>query len=297
MKTNSIKAWILAARPKTLAGAAAPVLIGGAYAFRLIHCPAHSCVAPIQHPWIPFLIALLFALIMQVEANLVNDYFDYVKGTDRDDRLGPERACAQGWITPQVMRKALILVALLALAAGLPLVCYGGWPMLAVGVACILFCWLYTTHLSYIGLGDLLVLIFFGLVPVVFTCYVMTRAITPQSVVLGLAMGLATDCLLIVNNYRDIDQDCVSGKRTLIVMMGRKAGRCLYLLCGVAAALLAMPVMGWWSLLLLAYLFLHIKTYQSMRALTGRQLNAVLGETARNIFIFGLLVALGLLAG
>ena len=294
MKINSCKAWILAARPKTLTGAAAPVLVGGAYALWLMRCRPECVDASICHPWIPFLIALLFALIMQIEANFVNDYFDFLKGTDRDDRLGPERACAQGWVTPHAMRTALIITAVLAFAVGIPLIFFGGWPMLIVGLACILFCWLYTTHLSYIGLGDVLVLVFFGLVPVVFTCYVMTRCVTPQLFLLGLAMGLATDCLLIVNNYRDIDQDRVSGKRTLIVMTGRKAGLWLYLCCGLIAAAVVMLVIGWWGLLLLAYLALHIKTYLSMRRLTGKALNGVLGSTARNIFVFGLLTAIAL---
>ncbi len=294
MTTNSCKAWILAARPKTLTGAAAPVIVGGAYALSLMRGKPQCVDTSIGHPWIPFLIALIFALIMQVEANFVNDYFDFRKGTDRDDRLGPERACAQGWITPHAMRMALVITALLAFIVGLPLIVYGGWTMLIVGLACILFCWLYTTHLSYKGLGDVLVLVFFGLVPVVFTCYVMTRCVTPRLLLLGLAMGLATDCLLIVNNYRDIDQDRISGKRTLIVMTGRKVGLGLYLGCGLIAAVINLILIGWWGLLLLAYLALHIKTYLSMRRLTGKALNGVLGSTARNIFVFGLLTAIAL---
>ena len=294
MTTNSCKAWILAARPKTLTGAAAPVIVGGAYALSLMRGKPQCVDTSIGHPWIPFLIALIFALIMQVEANFVNDYFDFRKGTDRDDRLGPERACAQGWVTPHAMRMALVITALLAFIVGLPLIVYGGWTMLIVGLACILFCWLYTTHLSYKGLGDVLVLVFFGLVPVVFTCYVMTRCVTPRLLLLGLAMGLATDCLLIVNNYRDIDQDRISGKRTLIVMTGRKMGLGLYLGCGLIAAVINLILIGWWGLLLLAYLALHIKTYLSMRRLTGKALNGVLGSTARNIFVFGLLTAIAL---
>jgi 1,4-dihydroxy-2-naphthoate octaprenyltransferase len=295
MTTNSCKAWILAARPKTLTGAAAPVIVGGAYALSLMRGKPQCVDTSIGHPWIPFLIALIFALIMQVEANFVNDYFDFRKGTDRDDRLGPERACAQGWVTPHAMRMALVITALLAFIVGLPLIVYGGWTMLIVGLACILFCWLYTTHLSYKGLGDVLVLVFFGLVPVVFTCYVMTRCVTPRLLLLGLAMGLATDCLLIVNNYRDIDQDRISGKRTLIVMTGRKVGLGLYLGCGLIAAVINLILIGWWGLLLLAYLALHIKTYLSMRRLTGKALNGVLGSTARNIFVFGLLTAIALI--
>ena len=294
MKRNGFKAWFLAARPKTLTGAAAPVLVGGAYALWLMRCRPECVDVSISRHWIPFLIALLFALIMQIEANFVNDYFDFRKGTDREDRLGPERACAQGWVTPRAMRMALIITALIAFAVGIPLIFCGGWPMLIVGIACILFCWLYTTHLSYMGLGDVLVLVFFGLVPVVFTCFVMTRCVTHQLFLLGLAMGFATDCLLIVNNYRDIEQDRISGKRTIIVMTGRKTGLWLYLAAGLVAMLITLLIIGWWGLLLLVYLALHIKTYLSMRKQTGKELNGVLGATARNIFVFGLLTAIAL---
>ncbi len=295
MKTNSLKAWFLACRPKTLTGAAAPVFIGGAYALRHAIRVQHLGEHAIYSLFWPFLYALLFALVMQIEANLVNDYYDFVKGADRADRLGPARACAQGWITVGAMRRALVIVALVALAVGLPLVFYGGWEMLLVGLVCILFCWLYTTHLSYLGLGDVLVIVFFGFVPVVFTSYVMTHVVTLPLLLLGLSMGLATDCLLLVNNYRDIDQDRISGKLTLIVRLGRKAGLRLYLFCGLVAAVIVMFQTGWWMFLIVPYLVLHIQTYLSMRRLTGKALNGVLGATARNIFVFGLLVALSVL--
>lgn len=294
VKTNGVKAWVLAARPKTLTGAAAPVLVGGALAFRLASMRPDMVQIP-ELPWIPFLLALAFALVMQVEANFVNDYFDFKKGSDRDDRLGPERACAQGWVTPSAMKRALAITALAALGVGLPLICYGGWEMLAVGILCLIFCWLYTTHLSYLGLGDLLVVVFFGIVPVVFTCFVITRAMPLEAWLMGCAMGLATDCLLVVNNYRDINQDRISGKRTLIVMVGKKFGRMLYLLCGCVAAVTVGVFYYPWSALLFIYLALHIVTYRSMGRLDGRELNQVLGATARNIFIFGVLTALSVI--
>ena len=295
MTTNGFKAWFLACRPKTLTGATAPVFVGAAYALRHAIRVQHLGENAIYHLFFPFLFALLFALVMQIEANFVNDYFDFIKGTDRDDRLGPERACAQGWITPSAMKRALVFVALLALAVGMPLVIYGGWGMVVIGLVCVIFCWLYTTHLSYLGFGDLLVVVFFGFVPVVFTCYVIAHVITIPLVLLGLAMGLATDCLLIVNNYRDIEQDRISGKQTIILRLGRKAGRWLYLCCGLAAAVIVMSMTGWWMTVLILYVALHIRTYLSMRRLTGKALNGVLGATARNIFLFGVLVAFAVL--
>ena len=162
VRQNSPKAWLLAARPKTLTGAAVPVLIGGALAY----ANAHGDVQ-----WLPLVLCMLFALVMQIDANFVNDYFDYLKGNDGVERLGPKRACTEGWVTPQAMRWALVLTTGVACLIGLPLVLYGGLTMIAVGVACVLFCFLYTTTLSYVALGDVLVLVFFGLVPVTLTYY------------------------------------------------------------------------------------------------------------------------------
>lgn len=290
IKVNSLKAWLLAMRPKTLTGAAAPVLLGGGLAVHYLRDVA-DCGALGDRLWIPFCLALAFALLMQVTANLVNDWFDFKKGADRDDRLGPERACAQGWIRPDTMKRGVIISSALSLLVGLPLIYYGGWEMLAVGVACVVFCWLYTTHLSYIGLGDVLVVVFFGLVPVVFTFYVMTGEYTLEAFICGLAMGICTDCLLLVNNYRDIEQDRQSGKRTLVVRLGKKTGLQLYLWCGLLAVALLVPVLKWWSFALIIYIALHITTFLSMTRKSGRELNHVLGATARNIFVFGLLTA------
>lgn len=284
IRTNSLKAWALAARPKTLAGAAAPVLMGMAMAlsgggeFRVL----------------PFVLCLLFAFVMQIDANFINDYFDYKKGTDRDDRLGPERACAQGWVTPRAMKTAIATTTLLACATGLPLAFMGGLPLLIVGALCVVFCFLYTTSLSYLGYGDLLVLVFFGIVPVGFTFYLQTGCWTPAVTLAGIACGLATDCLLMVNNYRDCEQDVVSGKRTLVVRMGKGFGLHAYLWLGVAAvafALCSLYLSGWsgMGMLMFVYMLLHLFAYRRMCRLEGRALNSVLGATARNIFIFALL--------
>ena len=300
MTTNSCKAWILAARPKTLTGAAAPVIVGGAYALCLMQSKPQCVDSSIEHPWIPFLIALLFALIMQIEANFVNDYFDFRKGTDRDDRLGPERACAQGWVTPHAMQMALVITALLAFLVGVPLIFYGGWPMLFVGLACILFCWLYTTHLSYIGLGDVLVSVFFGIVPVCVTYYIQLHTVTTEVVIASLACGLVIDALLLVNNFRDRDTDKAVGKNTLVVRIGEKASIGLYLGVGITACLagIVFGINGrWWAFILpFVYLVLHVLTFLKINSIwKGRELNKCLGETARNIFMYGLLVSIGLL--
>ena len=314
VKTNSLKAWFLAARPKTLTGAIAPVLVGAAFA------NSQFSIFNIQ-----FSLCLLFAIFMQINANLINDYFDFKKGTDREDRLGPERACAQGWITPRAMQWGIAVMTFLSCCVGLAILLFNlQWELLLVGIFCVLFCFLYTTHLSYLGWGDLLVLIFFGFVPVVFTCYVMCPSSFGEGwggtsvLIASLAMGLATDNLLMVNNYRDRHQDKVSGKRTIIVRiieaqikqhgeeLGRKKGEkiCLnlYLWLGIIATLFAFTslftstfTLRLSSLINLIYLFLHFKTYRQLKALDGKALNQVLGATARNIFLFGLLLAISVL--
>lgn len=304
VKVNSVKAWLLAARPKTLAGAAVPVMTGVALAVA-----RHGGEVRL----VPAALCLLFAFVMQVDANFVNDYFDFMKGTDDETRLGPKRACAQGWITAPAMRLGLLLTTAVACLVGLPLVCYGGWEMILVGLACVVFCFLYTISFSYIGLGDVLVLVFFGLVPVSLTYWLSAPesplvSIPLAVVAMSLACGLVVDTLLVVNNYRDIDNDRRAGKRTLIVRIGARGGRRLYLWLGIVACagniLLvgsgrAAHVCGGGSLsalLPLLYLPFHVAAYREMVSIgKGAALNAVLGKTARNMFVFGLLTSLALI--
>lgn len=300
VRVNSLKAWILAARPKTLTGAAVPVMIG-------IAC------AVAMYGWcgirvVPAVLCMLFALIMQVDANFINDYFDFMKGTDDEQRLGPKRACAQGWITASAMRSGLFVTTLLACIVGLPLVYYGGWEMIMVGLACVVFCFLYTISFSYIGLGDLLVLVFFGIVPVCMTYWLTAppTALTsiPFAVVLmSIACGLIIDTLLVVNNYRDIENDRRTGKLTLIVRIGERGGLVLYLMLGLVGTIMA--IVGvvlldwhdgqWTQSLLIIYTPFHTWAFNEMRYIRkGAELNRVLGMTARNMFIFGLLASAAL---
>ena len=300
VRVNSLKAWILAARPKTLTGAAVPVMIG-------IAC------AVAMYGWcgirvVPAVLCMLFALIMQVDANFINDYFDFMKGTDDEQRLGPKRACAQGWITASAMHSGLFVTTLLACIVGLPLVYYGGWEMIMVGLACVVFCFLYTISFSYIGLGDLLVLVFFGIVPVCMTYWLTAppTALTsiPFAVVLmSIACGLIIDTLLVVNNYRDIENDRRAGKLTLIVRIGERGGLVLYLMLGLVGTILA--IVGvvlldwhdgqWTQSLLIIYTPFHTWAFNEMRYIRkGAELNRVLGMTARNMFIFGLLASAAL---
>lgn len=277
----------MAARPKTLTGAVAPVMIGLAAAF-----DAGSFKI------IPAILCFLFASLMQIDANFVNDYFDYKEGIDDKTTLGPQRACIEGWITLPALRYVIVFTTVLACLFGLPLIAYGGWQMILVGVLCVLFCFLYSTWLSKNGLGDLLVVIFFGLVPVCITYYIQTQFVTLCIVSVSIACGLVIDCLLIVNNYRDRESDKASGKITLVTKIGARATERLYLLLGLAAVALCQAL---WidkkpfaALLPICYLVPHILSWQKLVHINkGKELNIVLGEAARNIIIFAVLLSFG----
>lgn len=302
VKTNSVKAWLLATRPKTLSAAAVPVMIGTAFAWRN---------TSEQFNWIPAILCLLFAWIMQIDSNLVNDYFDFKKGNDDETRLGPKRACSEGWITSDAMVWGILITTLLGCMTGIPLILYGGLEMVMVGIACVAFCFLYTTLFSYHGLGDILVLLFFGIIPVCCTYYVCMplhqQIPTGEVIASSIACGLAIDALLIVNNYRDIDNDRSNGKITLAVRLGESKTRRLYESIGYIAAGI-MIILVFFDLyqidkliptyaLYLIYIILHRQSYKEMKRINkGAKLNQVLGLTARNILVFGFLSVTAILS-
>lgn len=298
--TNSLHAWMLAARPKTLTGAIIPVLIGSSLAF-----------ADGSFDMTLAVLCALFACGMQIAANFINDFYDCLKGSDRTDRLGPERACAQGWITSGAMKWGIGSMLAFSCLMGCVLLqqCWGqlphgGWELILLGLLCVIFAFLYTTILSYRGWGDLLVLVFFGFIPVGGTYYVQAHVITADVWVASLICGLVIDTLLVVNNYRDREQDALSGKRTLIVRFGEPFGRYLYLGLGVAAVLLSLCLVYTGKIAPLAfiwapcvYLYLHVLTWRKMAAIrSGKKLNSILGETSRNMLFFGLLLSVALLS-
>ncbi len=298
VKTNSLHAWILASRPKTLTGAAAPVIVALAATYYVY---GHIDI-------VPAVLCLLFALIMQIDANLINDYYDCINGVDGEERLGPQRACVQGWITLPRMRVGMALTTTLAYLMGQPLVIWGGWECVGVGFACVLFCYLYTTLFSRIAMGDILVLLFFGIIPVGYTFFIQSQCVSildiPGGVwFLALAQGLITDCLLLVNNFRDRDTDDAVGKITLVTIIGPTATLWLYGLIGVLSTALAMY--GIYSLagkffpaqlLPLAFLPLHIIVlHQMYKVYNGRGLNKVLGMTAMSLLMFAVIVSVTLM--
>jgi len=232
----TIQIWLEATRPKTLPAALCPVMVGSSMAYHdgLFH-------------WIPSLICLCFALLIQIGTNFANDYLDGVKGTDTEARIGPRRAVASGSVRPLAMRRAALTVLALAFISGLSLIFYGGWWMLLVGASSVICAWLYTGGpypLAYNGLGDLFVILFFGLIAVGCTYFVQALQITVDALLLGLACGLVINNILVVNNYRDLEEDTLASKRTMVVMMGRRFAQIQYLGSTVLAAAILL-VLAW----------------------------------------------------
>lgn len=292
IQPNSFKAWMLAARPKTLTGAAIPVMTGCSLAAMYGHFKI-----------VPAVLCFLFAFLMQIDANFVNDLYDFLKGSDRKDRLGPERACSQGWISQKNMMYGIIITTILAGISGLSLLFFCGWEIIPIGIACIVFAFLYTAGpypLAYHGFGDILVLLFFGFIPVGCTYYIMAHDWNLSVIMASLACGLVIDTLLMINNFRDREQDALSGKKTIVVRLGSRAGLMLYFLLGMAACWCCFYFIGrgklWAGVLPQIYLFPHILTTIKMaRIHKGRELNIILGETSRNMLLFGVLLCAGLL--
>lgn len=303
MKTNSLSAWILAVRPYSLGNSVILVAVASAMAWSV------GFFRPL-----PALLCLLFALLMQCTANLVNDLWDFLKGADRPDRLGPDRAFAKGYITPRAMKAGIAAFTLAACATGCAILIYalqsgllryGGWELLATGFFCLVFAYFYTAGpwpLAYHGLGDVAVVLFFGLIPVGFTYYIQTGEWTWATTVAALACGLVIDTMLMINNFRDREEDARCGKRTVVVALGAGFGRWGYLALGTAAVALCLTLLAdsrlWPALLPLPYWFAHFATWRKMvRIDHGDALNVCLGETARNILLFGALLTLGFLLG
>lgn len=289
---NKLQIWLLAARPKTLPAALTPVLTATVLAWK----------AGEIKPLAAFF-CLMFALLAQIAANFANDYFDYKGGVDTDERLGPARAVASGWVAPKTMLRATFIALALASLFGLGLISFGGWNMVLVGLACVLFACLYSTGpypLSRYGMGDIFVLIFFGFVPVLFTYYVQANNFTPEAWLTGGMMGLLSINILISNNFRDVDTDRKTNKYTTIVLFGKGFGKAFYGFTGIAACLLSIICFHglgnlYLGLITIPFLIPHFLTLREMARIDhGRELNKILGQSSRNFLLFGLLFMLGL---
>lgn len=290
---GSVRAWLLASRPKTLSAASVPVLVGTACA----HAEGGARLGPA-------LGALGGALLLQVGANFANDVYDYEKGADTHERLGPVRAVQAGLLDPAAMRRGMFVVFALALAIGAYLTSVAGPAIVAIGVLSILSAVAYTGGpypLGYNGLGDLFVFIFFGFVAVCGTAFVELGRVPELALWAALPVGGLSTAILVVNNLRDRETDSLAGKRTLAVRLGRRAAIAEYALLVLGSYLipLGLFVLGLAKaavLLPLATLPLALGLVRGVAREAGRDLNERLVGTAKLLLIFGLLFAVGIAA-
>ncbi|MBE6234017.1 MAG: 1,4-dihydroxy-2-naphthoate octaprenyltransferase [Bacteroidales bacterium] len=284
-----IRHWIEAMRLRTL-----PVSIAGVIAGTGCAILSDSFKA------IPALLCLTFAILAQIAANFGNEYYDFKNGIDRKGRAGFRRGVTEGEIAPASMKAATFITLGIAAAVGCAMLIYGPWWLIIAGILIMCFALAYSAGpypLSHHGLGDISVIIFFGIVPVVLTWYLQTSSWDSAAPVLetSAAIGLLAANVLIINNYRDMEDDAAVGKRTTVVIFGRKVMSIAYLLSGFIGMAVMIPVWIGLPVLVLAvpliYLVLHIKTWHDLRQSTGSAINPILGRTAMNLLIFALLFA------
>lgn len=274
---SKMKCWVEAMRLRTLPVSLAGVLFGVAMA-----------VADGGFKAVPALLCFLFALLAQIASNFANEYYDFKAGLDRVGRDGPRRGVTEGDITPGAMKAAAFATLGAACVTGCVLVAlYGQWWMYVVGVLTALAVIAYSAGpypLSRNGLGEVAVVFFFGIIPVTLTYYLETGIMSAAVVAASAGIGLMGANVLIVNNYRDADDDAAVGKRTLAVKLGRNAVAVIYLLNGILALVLTWPEwirlapQAW--IVPLIYLLSHVFLYGRLRSLTGKALNPLLGGTA-----------------
>ncbi|HEX2979160.1 MAG TPA: 1,4-dihydroxy-2-naphthoate polyprenyltransferase [Anaerolineaceae bacterium] len=284
--------WVLASRPRTLPAATAPVIVGAALA-----------ISQGQFKLGPALAALLAALLLQIGANLANDVFDFQKGADTHQRLGPLRVTQAGLLSPTQVIVGMSLTFFLAAGLGIYLAFQAGWMVIAIGFFAILAAVAYTGGpfpLGYNGLGEVFVFIFFGLAAVNGTYYVQAQQTHPLAWWASVAMGMLTVAILVVNNLRDIATDRASGKRTLAVRMGATNTKREYVF--VLAVAYLVPLVIWligltspWVLLAWLSLPKAVQLIRSIYTLEGRPLNKVLAGTGMLELIFGVLFSFGLI--
>lgn len=247
----------------------------------------------------PALLCLLFAVTAQIASNFGNEYYDFKNGMDKKGREGFRRGVTEGDISPRAMKYATFLMLGIAAIIGCSLLFYGEWWLLPVGVCVVIAALAYSAGpypLSHHGLGDIAVILFFGVVPVTLTCWLQTGSWEDPDILIGvsLAIGLMAANVLIVNNYRDMEDDREVGKNTTVVIFGRKVMGIVYLISGILAMILMIPLwmkLPAWSLVLPAvYLVMHVTTWRRVVTSKGMALNPLLGKTARNLLVFSLML-------
>ena len=258
-----------------------------------------SGIAVLYHrfEWLPALLCFAFAVLAQVVSNFANEYYDFRRGTDKKGRVGPRRGVTEGDITPGLLLRVTIGTLAVACAVGCGLIPFGGWWLIPVGILIAVFAFAYSAGpypLSYHGLGDVAVLVFFGLVPVNLTFYLQAGYFAPLAILASVTIGLMGVNVLLVNNYRDVDDDREAHKRTTVVIFGRKVASAAYLINGYVGISLLAPLWFAAPLWVLAvpalYLVLHTVTWNRLTHSDGAALNPLLGATARNMLIFAVLL-------
>ena len=242
---------------------------------------------------IPAVLCLVFALLAQIASNFGNEYYDYKNGLDKRGREGFRRGVTEGDISPNEMKYATFGTLAAAAVVGCLMLFYGGWWLIPIGIIIGLFALGYSTGpypLSHHGLGDVAVILFFGVVPVTLTCYLQMGSWEGlgTSLPISIAIGLLASNVLVVNNYRDMEDDVAVGKKTTVVIFGRRAMEVYYLISGIVAMLVLIPleiINGIHVSLLVLFLPIHISTWKRFKSRRGSELNPILGETARNLFL------------
>ena len=292
IKNNKLQIWLLASRPKTLPAAAAPVFVGTAVAYNSN-----------EHNFLAALVALICSLLIQVGTNFVNDLYDFLKGADDENRVGPTRALAAGWISPTEMKRAIAITFGTTFILGLFLVYHAGWIILLIGIVSIISGYAYTAGpypLAYNGLGDIFVFLFFGVVATVGTYYVQTLHFSWFALFASVPVGLLITNILVVNNYRDADEDKKKNKKTLAVKFGKRFALTQYFVSILLSYLMPIYIFiqfgtSLFILLPLISLPFAIKLILEIKKLEGKSLNKTLELTAKLSILFSFLFSIGII--
>lgn len=287
MSEVKFKYWIQAARPKTLLVSLAPVVMSIAFA---------SIYNEIN--WLPAVICIVFAVMAQILSNFVNDYSDGIKGAD-NERLGPQRVVAAGLISPAQMRRGIVVWGILTFLLGCTLLYWGGWILLPLGIVILLCALAYSAGpfpLSRHALGDVAVVLFYGIAPVVLTFFIQTGFVNTQIIIAGVAIGIVANNLLIVNNYRDAEQDADNGKKTTVTIFGKRFMKGVYFLNPIIAVVFMCLIFNTTVLFylipfLIYSIFVDIKFSKS----SGTALNKLIGMSSLEAIIFALSITLYLI--
>ena len=287
MSEVKFKYWIQAARPKTLLVSMAPVILSVALSYLFVDIN-----------WPAALICLVFALMAQILSNFVNDYADGIQGTD-NERLGPQRMVASGMISPQRMRREIIVWGILTFLVGCTLLYYGGWILLPFGIVILLCALAYSTGpfpLSRHALGDVAVVLFYGIAPVALTFFIQTGFVNNQIIFAGLAMGVIANNLLIVNNYRDAELDAKNGKKTTVTVFGKQFMKWVYFMNPIISILLIYSVFENYIILYTFIPFLIYCIFVSIKfsKAKGMEFNKLIGMSSLESIIFAITIIFNL---